>query len=525
MRTATTFAAVALVLGAMPPVSAAGQPGLDPGEAARRATGPAAPLAETGENDFRISFMEGTGDPDFDAGTAAMAYNPAADQFLVVWRGEFLPAVPCPPGGSEIEIFAHLIDPATGDPLGTPVIVSSAGPACDPEYRVGSPAAAYNPFDNEYLVVWHGEDDVGGLVEGETEIFGQRLSATTLVGIGADDFRISGMGGTGDPAYDAFAPAVAFNPIQSEYLVVWWGDDDTGPLVEGESEIFGQRLDADGVAMGVDDFPISDMGGFGDPGFAASIPAVVHNPSADEYLVVWMGDDNVGGLIDQEFEIFGQRLFANGNQAGDNDFRISDMGENGSTDFFAFQPAVTYNPDDDEYLVVWEGLDDAGSPDGQEIFAQRLDATGAEVGANDIRVSDMGASGTTDHDAFAAAVVYNPADREYLVAWHGSDDGLEIEEYEIFVQRLDATGAEVGVNDLRISDMGGTGDPDFDAEDPAVAWSGSGNRYLVVWEGDDDVGGLVEGELEIFGQMLVGTAVFADGFESGDTGAWSATVF
>ena len=39
-------------------------------------------------------------------------------------------------------------------------------------------------------------------------------------------------------------PHVAFSPTSNEYLVVFEGDDDTPPLVDGESEIFGQRLDA-----------------------------------------------------------------------------------------------------------------------------------------------------------------------------------------------------------------------------------------------------------------------------------------
>ena len=52
----------------------------------------------------------------------------------------------------------------------------------------------------------------------------------------------------------------------------------------------------------------------------------------------------------------------------------------------------------------------------------------------------------------------------------------------------------------------------------------SQDQYLVVWHGDDDVGGLVDEELEIFGQRLGEVLIFADGFESGDLGAWDGTV-
>jgi DNA-binding response OmpR family regulator len=34
----------------------------------------------------------------------------------------------------------------------------------------------------------------------------------------------------------------------------------------------------------------------------------------NEYLVVWQGDDDTGSLVDNEFEVFGQRLAANGDE-------------------------------------------------------------------------------------------------------------------------------------------------------------------------------------------------------------------
>jgi hypothetical protein len=46
---------------------------------------------------------------------------------------------------------------------------------------------------------------------------------------------------------------------------------------------------------------------------------------------------------------------------------------------------------------------------------------------------------------------------------------------------------------------------------------------LVLWRGDDDEGGLANDEGEIFGQRL-GHSLFADGFESGDLGAWDGAV-
>jgi hypothetical protein len=82
---------------------------------------------------------------------------------------------------------------------------------------------------------------------------------------------------------------------------------------------------------------------------------------------------------------------------------------------------------------------------------------------------------------------------------------------------------EIRGYDLRISDMGGTGDPDYDAFWPAVAYNSTNNECLVVWDGDDNTGGLVDEEFEIFGWGS-GMLPFEDSFASGDTAEWSATV-
>ena len=75
----------------------------------------------------------------------------------------------------------------------------------------------------------------------ELSSYGQRIDAATGAEIGAD-FRISDVGPDGNASYDAYAPAVAYNSAEDEYLVVWESDDNTGGLVDEEYEIFGQRF-------------------------------------------------------------------------------------------------------------------------------------------------------------------------------------------------------------------------------------------------------------------------------------------
>ncbi|MCB0175224.1 MAG: hypothetical protein H6631_18785 [Anaerolineaceae bacterium] len=371
----------------------------------------------------------------------------------------------------------------------------------------GFPSVAYNSTDNEYLVVWVGDDNRESLVNDEYEIFGQRLDGTTGAEKGLDDFRISEMGPDGFSFFGAFDPAVVYNSVDNEYLVVWWGNDFKDTLGINEFEIFGQRLNSQGDQIGKDDFRISDMGPDKDPRFEAAYPEVAYNSTDNEYLVVWHGSDNTGALVSDEIEIFGQRLDgATGDEKG-NDFRISEMGPDGNGLFGAFDPAVAYNSINNEYLVVWGGNDDTQTvADGEfEIFGQRLNGiTGGKKG-NNFRVSDVGPAGDEDFAAFYPSVTHNTTENEYLVVWWGDDNvgPLVLNEAEVFGQRLDgATGIEKGNDDFRISEMGPDGDPNFDGDHPRVVYDYKTNEYLVVWHGDDNTSALVDGEAEVYGQRL-----------------------
>jgi uncharacterized repeat protein (TIGR01451 family) len=311
------------------------------------------------------------------------------------------------------------------------------------------------------------------------------------------------MGPDGNDSFDAHTPALACRGASAECLVVWSGNEVTEvvtPTIEPVFEIYGQRVSTSGgvlSATGADDFRISDMGTADtSSAFEAIAPSVAWNASASEYLVVWSGDDDTAPLVDGEFEIFGQRLDEAGAAQGTNDFRISDMGGNGNAGIDANQPAVTADGASGEYLVVWSGDD---TPSEEEIYGQRLTSAGAETGTNDFRLSDMGSDGNNALNAITPGVTHNSATDEYLVVWSG-DDSTD-DEFEIYGQRVSATGTQTGTNDFRISDMGPTGDITYTAMLPAVAYSATSREYLAVWTGDDNVGGL-NNQIEVFGQRL-----------------------
>lgn len=125
---------------------------------------------------------------------------------------------------------------------------------------------------------------------------------------GASDFRLSDMGPDGNPNFRASFPAVAYNSVNNEYLVVWEGDDNTAPLADEENEIFGQRINAASGAEIGGDIRLSEVGLAGNANYDTATPAVAYNSAQNEYLVVWYGDDNTPPLADNEYEVFGRRF-------------------------------------------------------------------------------------------------------------------------------------------------------------------------------------------------------------------------
>lgn len=422
-------------------------------------------------SDFRISTTGADGDLSrAPLIRSAVAANPAVNEYLVVWTADSLPT------DNEFEVFGQRIS-ASGAEIGGDFRISTVGADGDPLRGAGEPDVAYNSVANEYLVVWAGD---GLATANEEEVFGQRISATgTEIGT---EFRISRSGPETDPTISVEFPAVDYNSLVNEYLVVW--ESELFPT-DNEDEIFGQRVSAAGAEIG-SDFRISNQGVDGNHLFDASAADIAYNRTGNEFLVVWLGDN----AADNEFEVFAQRVSAAGAQVGA-DFRLSTTGTDGDTAHEAFDPAVAYGSAPNEYLVVWAG--DALLDDDFEIFGQRVSGAGAEVGS-DFRVSHADAAGRV---SFVPAVAYSSTANEYLVAFQ-ADQLATNDEFEIFGQRIGAGGSEIG-SDFRITNIGADGDTSRITGLSAVAHNPTAGEYLVTSWAD---GLLTDNEFEIFSRRL-----------------------
>ena len=237
------------------------------------------------------------------------------------------------------------------------------------------PAIAYNSAAQQYLVVWTGAES--NTSTEPMRIYGQFIDAKTGLEIASNDFLIGQTPGEAHADRDAYAPALAYNSVDDEFLVAWVGAQPGTTFTE--SEVYAQRLSADGSTVG-SAFQISQCGapgdGLADVGSTFGAPlSLAYNPTDNQYLVVWRCDD-VGdsNIVDGEFEITGQIVRGDGTLALADDLQISSTGgDNGQNpQYDAEAPQVAWNSASQQYLVVW-GADTPTLGDNyREVFGQRV---------------------------------------------------------------------------------------------------------------------------------------------------------
>ncbi|KAA0233412.1 MAG: hypothetical protein JJLCMIEE_02822 [Acidimicrobiales bacterium] len=401
---------------------------------------------------------------------SAVAYTDAAtDRYLVVWAAQDN----FPGGDSTYEVWGRLYT-GSGSPVTNEFRISEMGAPNDDDYLVSSPAVAYNSQAKEFLVVWAANDDQPGMALGELEIFGQRVSPAGAQP-GVQDFRISKQGAGGDPSQDALFPSVAYNSDLNEYLVVWQGDRVLLRSGAPEEEIYAQRLSATGGEK-APEARISTTGPYGDTAYQAVMPDVVHNPVVDEYFVVWSATD--GGAT-YGTEIFSQRLGAGPANAGTEigtDKRVTYVTPDPTTENSAVTPAVSFDPTELRYLVVWGDSRVVNGAEDSEVWAQALHANSnwwaGKAAGPPTQLSQTGPGGI----ATVPDVVYNAAAKQHLVVFAAQEKG---EQPAVYGQATNSSGEPTGADDFAISTM------PF-AIYPSVAYGSKPNQYLAIWTGAFD---------------------------------------
>ena len=357
---------------------------------------------------------------------------------------------------------------------------------------------------------------------GDVRIFGQRFAASGEPS-GAE-FQIDS-----SPPNDRRSPAVAVDD-DGDFVVVWQsGDGQDGD----ERGIFARRFDASGAALGgelqVNNYSTGNQ----------RQPAVAMTGSGD-FVVAWQSRDQDGsgyGVVARLFDDEGVPI-------------TDDLLVNTYTPGDQLIPEVSADAEGN-FVVVWTAEGSGG--DGYDVWGRLFDAAGAPLSGEFVVNSDM-----PDHqiradvvrDASGSfAVVWanevfggfpdlkgrwfddsgNPLTDDFQVTTHTADwpridmgldgdlvvvwqsYGMDGHNWGVFGRQFDSSGAPTGEEfQINTFTTGAQRDP--------VLTTQSTGEFVVVWE--SHLGGF---DGDIFGQLF-GQVLFEDGFESGDTSAWSVTV-
>ncbi len=351
----------------------------------------------------------------------------------------------------------------------------SAGVAQGEEWQVsaGTTEVDFEPdvamdAEGEFVVVWTG----AGVFPGDLLVIGRLYAAD---GSQVEVFLVGS--GTSDRAR---APAVAMGSDGS-FVVAWDNDESDGSDVDGRS-VQARRFDSTGEPED-DQFQVNSYTTDDQENADVGIDA------DGDFVVVW---ESVGAGDATARSIMAQRFASDGSAAG-SELRVSiSTAEDNSA------PAVAVDGDGD-FVVVWAAP--GFLPGSQVLLGKRFASDGSLV---DTFQANLGTSGGVDNPSISTG-----ADG-LMVAWSDSySTQTDTDGRSIHGRYYSSSGAAVG-SQFQINTFT-TGDQ----QRPSIA--GASDHFIVVWdsEGIDGDGLSVQGQLH-------GSSIFADGFESGDTSAWSS---
>lgn len=317
--------------------------------------------------------------------------------------------------------------------------------------------------DQEFLVVWGGSTDITS-----------RAWGTDGVPLGTSEII------AGSPTRLTY-PDVATNETSGEQVIVW--SDRNGVV-----RIAGQRMGTNGTPLG-NVFQVNSDSSTTDR------PAISWSPVRQEFLVVWESGGGPGTDSDG-WGIVGRRLASDGTPIA-NDFQINDF-----TTGDQRHPTVERLTGRDDFLVVWQstasGQDDN---DGWSIQGRRV----ADAGPID---TDFQINTVVTGDQKDPVLAVERKNGDIVVSWQSAvSPGDDSSGRSIVGRRLDPN-ASPAASDFQINLMG-----QGDQYGTEVAAHPEGG-FLVVWRDAS----------RVLGQPLESMIYFRDGFESGDTSAWSDAI-
>lgn len=191
-------------------------------------------------------------------------------------------------------------------------------------------------------------------------------------------------------------------------------------------------------------------------------PDLAYDPVNNRYLMVYEKE-----LAEANPKIYGRFISAGGVQGAE--FAISEGTH------YCTEPDVVYNSFSEDFLVAWA---DMRSDEKWQIYAQILDYEGEPYGDTD----NFAVCPVSEYSQDQPAVAVNTSTGDYLIAWReGAAGDLQS---EIYGQLLNQEGVQSGEKQTLVS-------MDWSQYDPVLAYSASGNKYLLAFVDSNDVLGLM----------------------------------
>jgi hypothetical protein len=288
----------------------------------------------------------------------AVAYQPAFNQFIVVWMDDH---------AGNWDIYGQYFDCYK---MHTSDLIAISTTTASQQY----PDVACR-YDLAW-VVWHDPR------KGNSDIYGQRVDP--LGGLLGNNVPVSGA------ASEQTYPAIVANPedtgCNALSFMVTWRDFRNGNA--SSLDIYDQQLDDVGVC-GLNQYVYTGVR-------AQAFPDLDYGTTDDRYLVVWQDDQ----AATTAWDIYGRKTLPNGLPDGDA-FPISTANQN------QWLPAVAYNSTDNEFLVVWQDYRIGAN---WNVAGQRVTGTGNLVGGNFPIATTIGDE-MNPADAFGGVAAH------YFVVW------------------------------------------------------------------------------------------------------------
>lgn len=316
---------------------------------------------------------------------------------------------------------------------------------------------AYNPDDDEYLVVW--QDFRTGI---SWNIYGQRVDSDGSL---LESNILISTADASEEILHRTNPQVAYGA--DKYLVVWQYYTSSNITYD----LYGRLLNRGG-SFATNAFAIAN-----NVALKESPNDVVYKNGSTQFLVVWQAQ------ADKFWDIYAAHVTTSGSVG-------SPIQVSNTSSQHEQQAAVAYNPDNDQYLLVWEWIN--GSVRG--IQGQRMTGSGALSGGT----IDIVSSPPSLSASFVAPdVAYLPASNRYLAVWqHDAPGGLVA--FDIVGRTISPTGTLA----TPVYPIAATASQEM-APDLAVNDAGA----LVIWQRLN--GG--SSEYDLYGRLLDSSGQPADG--------------